>query len=55
MSERKISKKSLENLKISNEESNRITKESLEISLLQLLQSGGLLTENKYWQKVLGA
>ena len=38
MSERKISKKSLENLKISNQESNRITKESLEISLLQLLE-----------------
>ncbi|WP_368387269.1 TetR/AcrR family transcriptional regulator, partial [Streptococcus anginosus] len=38
MSERKISKKSLENLKISNRESNRITKESLEISLLQLLE-----------------
>ena len=39
MSERKISKKSLENLKISNQESNRITKESLEISLLQLLEN----------------
>ena len=38
MSERKISKKSFKNLKISNRESNRITKESLEISLLQLLE-----------------
>ena len=36
MPERKISKKSLENLTISNRESNRLTRESLEISLLQL-------------------
>ena len=38
MSERKISPKSLENLSNSNKESNRLTKESLEISLLQLLE-----------------
>lgn len=38
MPERKISKKSLENLTISNRESNRLTRESLEISLLQLLE-----------------
>ncbi|MDO4666966.1 MAG: TetR/AcrR family transcriptional regulator [Streptococcus sp.] len=38
MSEKKISEKSLENLKIYNQESNRITKESLEISLMQLLE-----------------
>lgn len=37
MAERKISEKSLENLKRSNQESNAITRESLEISLLQLL------------------
>lgn len=38
MSERKMSPKSLENLKKSNQESNAITRESLEISLLQLLE-----------------
>ena len=38
MPERKMSKKSLENLTISNRESNRLTRESLEISLLQLLE-----------------
>lgn len=46
MPERKISKKSLENLTISNRESNRLTRESLEISLLQLL-------EKKNWLKSL--
>ncbi|MBP2623000.1 TetR/AcrR family transcriptional regulator [Streptococcus oricebi] len=38
MSERKISPKSLKNLTLSNQESNRLTRESLEISLLQLLE-----------------
>ena len=38
MSERKISSRSLENLTISNQESNRLTKEALEISLMQLLE-----------------
>ncbi|MFS9239779.1 TetR/AcrR family transcriptional regulator, partial [Streptococcus australis] len=37
MAERKISEKSLANLQRSNQESNAITRESLEISLLQLL------------------
>ena len=46
MPERKMSKKSLENLTISNRESNRLTRESLEISLLQLL-------EKKNWLKSL--
>ena len=38
MSERKMSSRSLENLTISNQESNRITREALEISLMQLLE-----------------
>ena len=38
MSERKMSSRSLENLIISNQESNRLTKEALEISLMQLLE-----------------
>ena len=38
MSERKMSSRSLENLTISNQESNRLTKEALEISLMQLLE-----------------
>lgn len=38
MSERKISEKSLENLRNSNQELNRLTREALEISLLQLLE-----------------
>ena len=38
MSKKKISKKSLENLKKYNQESNQITRESLEISLMQLLE-----------------
>ena len=38
MSERKISSRSLENLTISNQESNRLTREALEISLMQLLE-----------------
>jgi len=42
MAERKISEKSLENLKRSNQESNAITRESLEISLLQLLDKKDL-------------
>ena len=37
MSEKKISEKSLANLKKYNQESNQITRESLEISLMQLL------------------
>lgn len=42
MADRKMSPKSLENLKKSNQESNAITKESLEISLLQLLEKKDL-------------
>lgn len=42
MAERKISEKSLANLKRSNQESNAITRESLEISLLQLLDKKDL-------------
>lgn len=38
MSERKISEKSLENLRKSNQESNQLTKESIETALLQLLE-----------------
>lgn len=38
MSERKMSSRSLENLTISNQESNRLTREALEISLMQLLE-----------------
>ena len=38
MSERKMSSRSLENLTISNQESNRLTKEALEISLMHLLE-----------------
>ena len=38
MSERRMSSRSLENLIISNQESNRLTKEALEISLMQLLE-----------------
>ena len=38
MSEKKISEKSLANLKKYNQESNQITRESLEISLVQLLE-----------------
>ena len=42
MAEKKISEKSLANLKTYNQESNRITKESLEISLMQLLEKKDL-------------
>ena len=42
MAERKISEKSLANLQRSNQESNAITRESLEISLLQLLDKKDL-------------
>ena len=42
MAEKKISEKSLANLKTYNQESNRITKESLEISLMQLLEKKAL-------------
>lgn len=38
MADRKMSPKSLENLKKSNQEANALTRESLEISLLQLLE-----------------
>ncbi len=38
MSEKKISEKSLANLKKYNQESNQITRESLEISLMQCLR-----------------
>ena len=38
MSEKKISEKTLANLKKYNQESNQITRESLEISLMQLLE-----------------
>ena len=38
MAERKISEKSLENLKRFNQENKAITRESIEISLLQLLE-----------------
>ncbi|MBF1722898.1 TetR/AcrR family transcriptional regulator [Streptococcus sp.] len=38
MSEKKISEKSLANLKKYNQESNQITRESLEISIMQLLE-----------------
>ena len=38
MSEKKISEKSLANLKKYNQESNQITRESLEISLMQLVE-----------------
>ena len=38
MSERKMSSRSLENLTIPNQESNRLTREALEISLMQLLE-----------------
>ncbi|KXT80396.1 TetR family transcriptional regulator [Streptococcus sp. DD11] len=38
MSEKKISEKSLANLRKYNQESNQITRESLEISLMQLLE-----------------
>lgn len=42
MAERKISEKSLENLKRFNQENNAITRESIEISLLQLLENKDL-------------
>lgn len=42
MSEKKISEKSLANLKNYNQESNRITRESIEISLMQLLEKKDL-------------
>ncbi|KXT76473.1 Transcriptional regulator, TetR family [Streptococcus sp. DD10] len=42
MVERKMSPNSLENLKKSNQEANAITRESLEISLLQLLERKSL-------------
>ena len=38
MSERKISEKSLENLRKSNQESNLLTREAIETALLQLLE-----------------
>ena len=38
MSERKMSSRSLENLTIPNQESNRLTREALEISLMQVLE-----------------
>ena len=44
MSEKKISEKSLANLKKYNQESNQITRESLEISLMQLLEKKELKT-----------
>ena len=45
MAERKISEKSLENLKRFNQENNAITRESIEISLLQLLEKKDLNKE----------
>ena len=42
MAERKISEKSLENLKRFNQENKAITRESIEISLLQLLEKKDL-------------
>ena len=42
MSERKISEKSLENLRKSNQESNLLTKEAIETALLQLLEKKDL-------------
>ena len=38
MAERKISEKSLENLRKSNQESNLLTREAIETALLQLLE-----------------
>lgn len=38
MSERRISEKSLENLRKSNQESNLLTREAIETALLQLLE-----------------
>ncbi len=42
MSERKISEKSLENLRKSNQESNFLTREAIETALLQLLEKKDL-------------
>ena len=42
MSERRISEKSLENLRKSNQESNLLTREAIEIALLQLLEKKDL-------------
>lgn len=42
MSERKISEKSLENLRKSNQESNLLTKEAIETALVQLLEKKDL-------------
>lgn len=41
MSERRISEKSLENLRKSNQESNLLTREAIETALLQLLEKKG--------------
>lgn len=41
MSERRISEKSLENLRKSNQESNLLTREAIETALLQLLEKNG--------------
>lgn len=41
MSERRISEKSLENLRKSNQESNLLTREAIETALLQLLVKKG--------------
>ena len=42
MSERRISEKSLENLRKSNQESNLLTREAIETALLQLLEKKDL-------------
>ena len=47
MAERKISEKSLENLKRFNQENNAITRESIEISLLQLLEKKDLKKDDR--------
>ena len=47
MAERKISEKSLENLKRFNRENNAITRESIEISLLQLLEKKDLKKDDR--------
>ena len=47
MAERKISEKSLQNLKRFNQENNAITRESIEISLLQLLEKKDLKKDDR--------
>ena len=47
MAERKISEKSLENLKRFNQENKAITRESIEISLLQLLEKKDLKKDDR--------